>query len=237
VRRVTPPCGLHRRRTILASVPATLYFSTTWIFGTYDPPKGTHEFGETFGFANALFSGIALILIAAAFLLQAFENRRQNDLYRAQLIRDRYELYWRLYEPVTDDHLKTLRAYPEGYMSRDTYESKYKGDGAAKDELIRRYIILSATYEYLAFSVELYSQVKDPIKGDWIGIWVLELWECPEFQDVHRHYESYYETFADYLKRLLSKKLIPPASIPLPPPSKGASPNPDPPRPDPPTSP
>ena len=94
---------------------------------------------------------LILAVLSISVLLLVIQTHLQNKLLRAQLLRDRLEMYWKTYEPVSDDHIREFNDYPDDYMDTQVYESRYKGNTNA----IRRYIYTSMLYEYLAFTYSL----------------------------------------------------------------------------------
>lgn len=62
---------------LLVVVGASMYFTYELSVRSYGPPKGPGEFGDLFGVANTVFSGLALIGVVYAVLLQSRELRLQ----------------------------------------------------------------------------------------------------------------------------------------------------------------
>ncbi len=123
----------------------------------------------------------------------------QTRLLNAQLVKDRLELYWETYRPVTAEQVDEFKFYPEDYMELDLYEKRYKLDAAA----IRRYIYMSELYEYLAFTHSLQSlDVPDPLGEHWVATWTRDLIESSEFLDVNEQYGEYYPVFKSFVERI-----------------------------------
>lgn len=73
---------------LLILIFTTFYLAFVLIPKTYGEPKGPGEFGDMFGGINALFSGLALVGIVFAILLQS----RELELQRMELEETRKEL-------------------------------------------------------------------------------------------------------------------------------------------------
>ncbi|MBZ5513045.1 MAG: hypothetical protein LAN70_18005 [Acidobacteriia bacterium] len=145
------------------------------------------------------------ILLAAtvAVLLSAWQTRSHNRLLKAQLVRDRFEMYWQTYQPVTEEQVDGLKLYPEDYMKLDRYQASYAGDDAA----IRKYIYMSALYEYLAFAHTLHHVLKvpDPVGPGWVTRWAEDLAGSAQFQDVHDEYRGYYPKFEAFVDGIFTR--------------------------------
>lgn len=119
-------------------------------------------------------------------------------------------MYWRNYEPVSPDLVYDLHLYPSDYMNEELYLRYYKtGERSNKtgERSIKRYIIHSRTYKYLAFLYVLHSEmgIEDPIGSHWADGWTKELLSSREFLDAHANYGTYYLGFRRHVDRLLSK--------------------------------
>ena len=123
----------------------------------------------------------------------------QTNLLNAQLVKDRLQLYWETYKPVTAEQLDEFKLYPQDYMELALYEERYKSD----DSAIRRYIYMSQLYEYLAFTHSLQSlNVPDPLGEHWVATWTRDLSESSEFLDVNEQYGEYYPAFKSFVERM-----------------------------------
>ena len=123
----------------------------------------------------------------------------QNRLYWAQLLRDRFETYWKTYGSVSDAEIKEFERFPEDYMNVKKYEAHYKNH--PKD--LHKYIHISHLYEFLAFSYVLRKvKLKDPLGEQWSKRWAKMLITQKEFLDVHEYYRSLYPDFADYIDKI-----------------------------------
>jgi hypothetical protein len=143
-----------------------------------------------------------LIVFAVSVVILVIQTRIQNRLLRAQLLRDRLEMYWETYQPVTDDHVRDFIDYPEDYMNKELFEKRYSG----KTQNIRRYIYMSMLYEYLAFTYSLKtSSVGDPLGYQWTQSWTRDLLQSPQFHDVHEQYRGYYPKYEAFVDDILRK--------------------------------
>jgi len=124
----------------------------------------------------------------------------QNRLAKAQILRDRFEMYWQTYSPVTDAHIAELRLAPDEYVPLEKYETEYSKSEAA----IRKLIGMGMLYEYLAFLHTLRAmRVPDPLGQEWLAIWTADLAKHKEFRDVHEHWRDYYPAYAAFVDAIV----------------------------------
>lgn len=146
--------------------------------------------------AGAIISVLALLAILRQLIIQ-------NRIFKAQMLKDRFDMYWKTVEPVSDESLKQVAVYPEDYVDREVYESTYKGNPDA----LRKYIFMLQLYEYLAFTYGLKQyHLPDPLGYEWTERWARDLLAEQEFRDVHRYHGPYYPYFAAYIDRLMPPK-------------------------------
>jgi hypothetical protein len=142
--------------------------------------------------------GIGGLIFIACQLIQ------QTRLRKAELRRDRFEMYWRTYDPVTNLQVDEFEMYVYDYMDDDIYQAKYKDN---KDG-IKRYIMIGQLYEYYAFGYPLRRMgIEDPLGQDWLTLWVddkLKVDPDGVFADVCEQYGHYYPEFARFV---LNRKL------------------------------
>jgi hypothetical protein len=137
-------------------------------------------------FANVI-SLLTLLVLSVSLLALALQVRVQNRVLRAQLLRDRFEMYWKTYEPVTDNHVRDFVKYPEAYMTKTLYEKHYAG----RSDDIREYITMAMFYEYLAFTHCLRAMhITDPLGAQWADNWATVLSRSAVFWDVHSQFSS-----------------------------------------------
>ena len=140
-----------------------------------------------------------LVVISITLLALFFQIRIQNRLAKAQILRDRFEMYWKTYEPVSEGQIAEFHMNPEDYVEKNKYEAQYKDNEYA----VRKYIGMAQLYEYLAFLYTLRQmRVPDPLGEHWLDTWVRSLLSNVEFRDVHEHYRQYYPAFARTVDRL-----------------------------------
>jgi hypothetical protein len=144
-----------------------------------------------------------LAILAITLILFVMQIKLQNKVLNAQLLRDRFEMYWQTYEPVTQEEVQELHLYPDDYMDIIKYETVYKNDPIK----IKRYIGLLSLYEYLAFSYTMKRlRLPDPLGYQWTESWASDLLEYPEFKEVHEYHKEYYPEFAKYVDEVIGKK-------------------------------
>jgi hypothetical protein len=139
-------------------------------------------------------------LASATIAFTGWQLRLQTRVMKAQLLKDRFEMYWRNYEPVSGELVSELEAWPKAYMPPDQYAEFY----ASGQRSTARYISHSRTYEYLAFLYVLHYQmnIEDPLGPQWADSWINELLESPEFLDAHTNYGAYYPAFRNHVNRI-----------------------------------
>ncbi len=141
--------------------------------------------------------------MAVTVLFMAVQTRLQNRVLSAQLLRDRLDLYWKTYEPVTDDQLRQFADHPEDYfMSRPRYDELYKDHPTAA----RRHIQMSMLYEYMAFTYKLKGlSIRDPLGKQWLELWTTHLLEDQEFLSVHQCFRGFYPEYEAFVDHMAAK--------------------------------
>ena len=147
---------------------------------------------------------IAILAVLSATLVAVLgQYLQQNRLLRAQQLRDRFEMYWKLYEPMPADALQWMEVCPDDYMPIELYEERYKGNPVAQ----RKYAGMAQIYEFLAFSFQLEKlRLKDPLTYQWTRRWTADLTAHEEFRQVNQHYREYYPDFADLVDGLSAQR-------------------------------
>ena len=144
-----------------------------------------------------------LAVLGFTLSLAVWQTRTQNRLYSAQLLRDRFEMYWKMYEPVSQGQLEELEEFPEDFIDLKVYEEKYKGH----DKMLRKYIGMAQRYEYLAFAHGLEElHLKDPLGYEWTRRCTRELLTDEVFLDVHRYFGGYYPHYTKFIEGELQQK-------------------------------
>ena len=147
----------------------------------------------------------SLIVILLTLVVLAYQVFLQNQSAKAQLLHDRFEMYWGTYEPVTDNQVKEFHLNPEDYVQHDRYEAFYKKK--ENDAAVRKCILMAQRYEYLAFLHTLRRMgIADPMGDHWLNKWVTDLLDSREFRDVHDYYRNYYPAFASAVDALTKSK-------------------------------
>ncbi len=70
--------------------------------------------------------------------IQADALTVQNRLLHAQILNQRFEMYWKTYAPITDLEVAQVALIPEDWMDPRKFEEKYRNDEVA----LRRYVSL-----------------------------------------------------------------------------------------------
>lgn len=138
------------------------------------------------------------ILVVLTITLVAIykQHELQNKLFKAQVLKDRFEMYWNTYAPVSDDELRSFTDHPDDWITSELYESAYRNNPVK----IRRYISTSKKYEYLAFTYRMKTlEIEDPLGDHWLEKWTEDLLSEEEFFDVHDSYKGYYQDYEKYV--------------------------------------
>jgi hypothetical protein len=140
------------------------------------------------------------VFVAMAGLIALWvQVRLQNKLNKAQLLRDRFETYWRTYEPVTPEQVDEFKMNTYDYIDDELYHAKYEGD----EKLIKKYIMMAQLYEYLAFVHALQRlKLEDPLGLDWLILSVRhKLKSDPDhvFHDISGQFREYYPAFDKFV--------------------------------------
>lgn len=121
--------------------------------------------------------------------LQAEALTLQNSLFKAQLLSQRFDMYWRTRAPISDEQVNEVAIAPDDVMDPEEYKNWYKDH---PDDL-RRYLYLARCYEYLAFAHSMKTLgLPDPLGDSWTQLWASDLARHPEFRKINSWYERYY---------------------------------------------
>lgn len=147
---------------------------------------------------------IAILIVLAGTLLLIWRQQiTQNRVLKAQILRDRLEMYWKVLEPIKEDVLKEFHLLVEDYMDKNKYEEIYRDNYDA----IRKYITLLRLYEYLAFTYSLKRlKLPDPLGGEWTEHWARDLLDYKEFLDVHEYHKDYYPEFRKFIDKAIQNQ-------------------------------
>jgi hypothetical protein len=142
---------------------------------------------------------ISIVLISfGTLLIVLYQTALQNRLLKAQIIKDRYDMFKGAMSPVSDEEVEMARIYPDNYFDMTTYNEHYKDN----PELIKKYLFSWHVYEYMAFRYSIVRlKLPDPI-GSNLKVWVLDSIREKEFADVHAYIKTYHPIFGDYVERL-----------------------------------
>ena len=112
-------------------------------------------------------------------------------------------MYWKMYEPISDEEVKDLKIFPEDWIVPEKFETEYQNN----DDRIKKYIRMSRLYEYLAFTFKLRKhKLPDPLGEEWLEIWLQGLVKEKEFRDVHFYYGNFYPDFKSLVDKLINSK-------------------------------
>lgn len=143
-----------------------------------------------------------LIVLFGTLVIVGRQSLIQNKLLIAQLLRDRFEMYWKIYEPITSEHVAEFKIFTEDFMDGSVYSAKYEGDY----DRIRKYLGLMKIYEYLAFTHNLeVLNLPDPLGYEWTHRWTRDLLKDETFRDVHRFHGAYYQRFSTFVETEMRK--------------------------------
>jgi hypothetical protein len=145
--------------------------------------------------ADVIQTVVALISLVTLVIL-VYQTKLQNDIFRAQIVKDRFDMYWS-WKSITEEDIDEAELQPEAYFDKRRYESDYLGNR----EAVRRYLCTAHEYEYLAFAYQLrVLKLPDPLERMHTK-WLIDLMGRKEFGDIHSHLRSYYPEFAAEVHR------------------------------------
>lgn len=148
--------------------------------------------------ADLIQIGILFTLFATLIFIGR-QSAFQSRLLKAQLLRDRFETYFKMYEPVSDGQIAEFRRMPIDFIDAGSYKEGYQDD----DEKVKKYFSLLKIYEYLAFSHGLeVLGLPDPLGYNWTHRWTRDLIGDRIFLEVHRYHGAYYPNFAGLVDEL-----------------------------------
>ena len=78
--------------------------------------------------------------------------KRQNELFRSQLLRDRFDMYMTTWEPVTDEDVEEFNLYPNLY--RDESKDLYYRENIQR---IKRCVGMTRMYQVLGICLVIES--------------------------------------------------------------------------------
>lgn len=140
----------------------------------------------------------SLVIITATLGALVWQTAISNRIAKGQLLRDRFEMYWKLYEPVSDAQVKLFHLNYRDYIDSERYEQAYKNN----DDAARQYISVAQYYEYLGFLTVLDKMgIRDPLGPEVMDLWTADLIGIPAFRDVHNHFKKYYPAYATIVDR------------------------------------
>jgi hypothetical protein len=141
------------------------------------------------------------IISSITVILLFWQTLMQNRLFRAQILKDKFDMYTQCQIPITDERLEIVYANPDRYMPRDVFDTLYKNDRAA----LRAFLYYDNLYQYLGlrYSMEKIG-LPDPNK-DALKVWILELLDDPKFLQVHYSNKKYFGQFGIYVDNLIDQ--------------------------------
>lgn len=148
-----------------------------------------------------------LIITLVYYHIQTKIHRKQteiqNNLYQAQILRDRFDLYNNTKGLITDEHIKDFEKFNQDYI--DEYNEYYSEN---KDN-IHTYLYLGKIYEYLLYVYKLREKYKleDAIGDAWEKKWLNEYKNEQAFIDLRQFNKEFYPDFEKHLIRQIKNLL------------------------------
>lgn len=145
--------------------------------------------GEWIQLAIFFVLGITLVLLWR-------QTKIQNRLFDAQILKDRYDIYWNTYEPISSEQVEDFKLYPDEYIQYERYENEYKNN----DKEIRKYLSMLKYYDSLIFLQKLKElKIPDPFGDHWAKMWVKDLWKEKEFRYIHEYVLDYHPDLKKFI--------------------------------------
>ena len=147
---------------------------------------------------------IMALVLTITLVLIIIQTNLQNRLYKAQVLRDRFDRYNKTEELITEEHIKDFKRFPEDYIIMSTCYRHYYLD---QDDKIFKYLYFGKKYEYLLFVYKLKKRLKlhDVIGDTWEKESFKIIKKYSEFNDLREFNKKYYPDFDDYLEENIKK--------------------------------
>lgn len=145
---------------------------------------------------------LVLIITLVYYHIQTKNQRKQteiqNNLYKAQILRDRFDLYNNTKDLITDDHIKDFKDFNQDYIN--DYSDYYKGKENVNN--IHTYLYLGKIYEYLLYVFKLREVYKldDPIGDTWEKQWLSDFKDEQAFIDLREFNRNMYPDFDEHIE-------------------------------------
>ena len=150
-----------------------------------------------------LITFFGFIILTATLFIYIRQINIQNRLYKAQVLRDRFDMYNETEELITEEHIKDFKRFPEDYIKKSTYWLHYLD----QDDKIFKYLYFGKKYTYLLFVYTLKERLKlhDVIGDAWEKESFKNIKKYPEFHDVREFNKKFYSDFDKYLEIHIKK--------------------------------
>ena len=144
---------------------------------------------------------LVLIVLLITLVLVLIQTITQNKLYKAQILRDRFDLYNNTKGLITDKHITDFKNFSQDYINEYTeYYSK-------SNDNIHTYLYFGKIYEYLLYVWELKDKynLKDPLGNEWEQKWLIEYKDEQAFADLREFNKEFYSDFDGHLEKQIQK--------------------------------
>ena len=138
---------------------------------------------------------LVLIVLVGTLFLVLRQTKTQNKLYKAQILRDRFDLYNNTKGLITYEHIEDFKKFNQDYVFE--YTEYY----SQNDDNIHTYLYLGKIYEYLLYVYKLKKKYKleDAIGEAWEKKWLKEYKSDQAFTDLRKFNEGFYPDFEKHL--------------------------------------
>jgi len=147
---------------------------------------------------------VILIITLVYYHVQTKIHRKQteiqNNLYKAQILRDRFDLYNSTKGLITTKHIDDFKKFNQDYI--DEYTKYY----SENEDNIHTYLYFGKIYEYLLYVYKLKEKYKldDPIGDAWEKKWLKEYSDEQAFKDLRKFNKEFYPDFEEYLEEQIN---------------------------------
>lgn len=149
------------------------------------------------------------IVLLLTLLILIWQVYIQNKIFKAQFLKERYDMSQQAYEPISEEVVKKFHVFHIAFVGGEKYEKYYKNDNNA----IHKFMAYLKEYEYFIFSYALNALgLPDPLHfekdmNQRMASWIQENMKYGEreFLDVCEYYKDDYPQLATFIHDIIKQ--------------------------------